>query len=64
MDRIEKFEVDLRRLVTEVDSQVNLNQNSISTLSSDAIICDENIVNVARRITRVENYLRIPFIAD
>ena len=64
MDRIEKFEVDLRRLVTEVDSQVNQNQNSISTLSSDAIICDENIVNVARRITRVENYLRIPFIAD
>ena len=63
-DRIDKAELDLHRMITEVENQVNHIKNIIENLNSDASINDKNSVTVARRITRVENFLRIPFKAE
>ena len=43
-----------------IENQMSQIKNSVDSLNSDADILDDNIITVAQRITRVENFLGLP----
>ena len=43
-----------------IENQMSQMKNSVDSLNSDADILDDNIITVAQRITRVENFLGLP----